>query len=255
MATPMQRAMFLAPNELSGAAARRLHAKQFDFAPVLEEGQPVGVFCGQRPSPARARVASVMRPLDASLLVSADTPVSELVRYIVDEPFLFVVQGRRVTGFVTPSDLGSAPARTHYYLLLAGLEMRLAALVRSRFPDQQRAVRQLSPGAQERHASLAEQLRSRDEFLDDVAALSLMDLVTIAGKLPDLRAEVAGSGRGWGWLTSGLVGFRNDVMHPVREFSKATERGMRELAEFDERLLTLMKVAEAVMAVHPEQNR
>lgn len=240
VAVPIEAAECVQPDDEVARASRWMAKRQFASAPVSVDGRIVGLFAASRGT-SRARVEHHMRRLDAGLLVSADTPLTDLAASLVDEPFLFVVQGRRISGFVTPADMGSAPARTHYYLMLAGLEMLLARLVRARFPVQAEAVRLLSEGRQVKLAELVETLRREDEYLDDVAAMYLHDLLEVAKHLPDMRDRATAGGRTWRWLVHGLISFRNSVMHPVRDFAKATPSGMRDLADYDERLLTLMR--------------
>ena len=225
----------------------RLRALQFDAAPVLEASEPVGIFHAGRAGEGQV-VRDVMQPLSAAMMVSADTAVGELAQELCREPFLFVLKGSRVIGFLTPADLGSAPARTHNYLLLAAVEILLASLLRDVHPDQSTALELLGPGARKRHARTVADLRLKDEFLDDVAALSLADLILLAGKYPEFREEACRGGRGWNWLQDGIVSFRDDVMHPARDFTRATGSRIQKLADFDSRLKTLARAAEACMA-------
>ena len=49
----------------------------------------------------------------------------------METPCLFVLDGRRITGFFVEADLNKQPARTHFYLLVASLEGGLAHLIGS----------------------------------------------------------------------------------------------------------------------------
>lgn len=247
VAIPIEGAESVRPDEGVAKASRWMAERQFASAPVTVDGRVVGLFAAVRGN-SRARVEHHMRRLDAGLLVSADTPLTTLAASLADEPFLFVVQGRRISGFVTPADMGSAPARTHYYLMLAGLEMLLARVVRVTFSNQADAVGLLPAGRQAKLAELIEALRQEDEYLDDVAAMYLTDLLTLAKQIPSVRDRATSEGRTWNWLVHGLISFRNSVMHPVRDFTKATPSGMTDLADYDERLLTLMRAAQGALA-------
>jgi CBS domain-containing protein len=242
---PIQRAASVAPAEAIDAARALMRRHQFDFLPVVDGREPVGLL--EDPGPTAGDVRDVMRPLDSRMLVSSDTGLLDVASFLADQPFLFVVHGRTISGFVTPADMGAAPARTHFYLLLAGLEIRLAALVRATFADQSEAISLLPKGRREKHEQLAAVLRAEDEFLDDVAAVSLTDLVAIAGKIDSFRAAIAEAGVSWRQATRGLPLFRNDVMHPVRRFIKATREGMRDLADFDRHLSVLAWAAEQAL--------
>lgn len=250
LCTPLPVADAVHPSDRVEDASARLRARQFDAAPVLEGLAPIGIFHAARRGDGET-VRDVMQPLTVTVMVSADTAVGELVQHLCQEPFLFVLKGRRVVGFVTPADLGSAPARTHYYLLLAALEILLARLLRVAHPDQSTALGLLPTAGRERHARIVAELRSKDEYLDDIAALSLADLIVLAGKDQDFRKEACSAGCGWNWLQDGIVKFRNDVMHPARDFTRAGGSGIQKLAEFDSRLTTLAQAAEACL--HPRE--
>jgi len=230
--------------------AALLTADQFDSAPVIGAIGPVGIFHAHGAHGPSRTVGEAMPPLDAALLVSADTPLGELIDNLAEEPFLFVVQGRKLTGFITPSDLGSTPARTHFYLQLSGLEIRLADLVRTLYPGprQVEALDLLTDARRANHAKLVEELRNKDEFLDDVAALSLVDLLRIADANQRLRMLVAEGGLSWGAATGGLPGFRDDVMHPARPLSVSDAAGVRKLAARDRSITALTRAAEALIA-------
>ena len=251
LCTSLSAAEVVRPFDRVEDVGARLRARQFDAAPVLEGMEPVGIFYVARAGDGGV-VREVMQPLSAAVMVSADTAVGELAQELCREPFLYVLKGSRVIGFVTPADLGSAPARTHNYLLLAAVEILLASLLRDVHPDQSTALELLGPGARKRHARTVADLRLKDEFLDDVAALSLADLILLAGKYPEFREEACRGGRGWNWLQDGIVSFRDDVMHPARDFTRASSSGIQKLAEFDCRLTTLARAAEACL--HPRES-
>lgn len=250
IAVPLARAVGARPDERLGPVSDRLRADQFTYAPVIEGKMPVGLVTQSTERP-RASVRSVMRPLDGSLLISSDTSLRDLPAALRDEPFLFVLQGRRLTSFVTPADMGAAPARTYYYLLLSQLEILLADLVRRSFPDQSTALAELAADRRSHCEELLKELRARDEALDPVAAMGLVDLITIAKTIPRFAMAATRTGRSWNWLQSSVGDFRNDVMHPVRDFARATQSGMRSLAKFDERVRLLTDAAQEALDAEP----
>lgn len=137
------------------------------------------------------------------------------------EPFLFVLEEEGITGFVTPADLGTVPVRTHFYLRLAHLESLLGNFLRDRYPAQEDAVGLLSPSRLAAYAKVADDLRSKGTFVDDLSCLSLMDLVNIAGKDKVFREATSEGDMTWRRATRGLSDFRNDVMHPTRTLAGA----------------------------------
>lgn len=185
-----------------------------------------------------------MSPVAHEDLVAGDTPFSALVELMSEREFVLVLNEHHIDGMVTRSDLGSAPARTHYYLRLASAEMHLARFVRTRYPDQRLAVDELEQGRRDAHRRLVESLRESDTYLDDVAALSFADLVKIAGKDEGFRTRAThASGRGWRWLVDGIVNFRNDIMHPARDVTALPDFTVRNLVDAERRITALNEAA------------
>ena len=120
--------------------------------------------------------------------------------YLHDRPFLFVVEGREITGLVTPSDLNKQPGRTYFYLLIANLEIAIAEMVRSHFANQSDALGLISKSRRGSVASRLAELRTGDVDADVVAALDFADLLTVVKNTPTLLAAfgevslVVGSG-------------------------------------------------------------
>jgi len=199
LATPMAHAFTLTPGDSAPAAAALMHSRQFNFAPVMDSSRVLGIF-ESTPAPQAGTVDEYMRVLTADVLVSSDMALPELVELLCEQPFVLVLQGHHIAGLITPVDLFSAPARTHFYLRLACTEMLLAQYLRRVHPDQATAIAQLPASAQNRHRKIAAQLRASDDFLDDIAALSLADLVRLAGNDESFRDRtLARGGRGWRW--------------------------------------------------------
>ncbi|OMG54067.1 hypothetical protein BJN44_11020 [Tessaracoccus sp. ZS01] len=246
IATPLTTSFATAPEDSALAMAALLRARQFDSAPVLApDGAPVGVFRADNDGTFddETPVSQVMAPLTAHLFVSGDTPLSTLMRRMSEEPFLFVLDDRGVIGFITPADLGTVPVRSHFYLRLAHLESQLGDYLRDRFSDQTMAIAQLSPSRREAQVRIAEDLRNKDTFVDDIACLSLDDLVCIVGKDPAFREATRQQGIGWRRATKGIADFRNDVMHPARPFGDSTDARPGKLVEWEDSLRALSRAA------------
>lgn len=140
--------------------------------------------------------------------------------------------------------MGSPPGRTHFYLLLSALEISASEWVRALYPDQSQALALLAPGRRESHAKLLADLRAKDEHLDEVAALGLVDLIRVLERTPEAEAAARGEGLRWKDLGRGFGDFRNDVMHPVRAFAHATPDGLLRLRNIDRHLVRFIRLAE-----------
>ena len=130
-------------------------------------------------------------------------------------PMTFVVDGHRVSGFVTPSDLNRHPARAHFYLLLADLEMALARLVRGHFADLDDALALLHPQSQGVvRARFAADVKN-DVETDVVTGMDLSHLLRVVGLTAELRARLgAHDEETWHAWTGGLRSLRDAVDAP-----------------------------------------
>ena len=236
LATPLAEVMTFATSEDSVVAAAKLAERHFDHAPVVDDrGRVIGVVALKDLSRGVA-VRECSGGLHECAVVSADTGLPDVLRFLQEDPFLLVLEGRHVGAILTPADLGRPASRTYFYLLLAQLEIALAAVVRQDYPDQSLALTELTLERQESIQGLLRDLRASDDLIDEVAALSLTDLLRVAGA-NDAYREVFVSGS-WSWraLSAELGRFRNDVMHPVREFREASSMGMSKLLDQVHRL-------------------
>lgn len=148
-----------------------------------------------------------------------------------------------MSGFITATDLGSVPARTHFYLQLAHLESTLGAQLRRCYPDQAEAISLLSPNRQECQSKIAEDLRSKDRFIDDLSCVSLDDMITIAADSQAFRQAFEGANVTMRAARRGIGDFRNDIMHPARTFPSTAK-----LVEREARIEALIRAAESLGA-------
>lgn len=236
MAWPLSEAMVCGTQEPIEPLILRMQQKQFDYCPVVDNGEPVGIFSRLG---APASVAQGTQALRIGQLISADTPILELARKLDEHDFIFVLTGSRISGFITPSDLGSTLARSFAYLQLASVEIGLSDFLRGRFHRQEFAIEHLTQARRAAHAVLVSSLREADQYIDDIAACSLEDLLRLAGKDAVFR-EALPAGRGWQRLKSGLSDFRNDVMHPARPL---VGPGVRDVGKFVEKIENLQILA------------
>ncbi len=154
----------------AGEAKARLTEGRFDYAPVQRDGALVGYVAERELDAGSAEpVLAKLRPITPEIIVSADAPFHDLLRWL-DCGFLFVLEGNRLTGFVTPSDANRQAALSYFYLLIGEVEVGLARLIRGRFePDE--AVGLLSPQcAQAVEARMADDRRKNLDA--DVSATS-----------------------------------------------------------------------------------
>lgn len=223
----------------AAAAAAVLRAENFDQAPVVEEGRIVGV--ARRDALAAAgTVRDAVRGLSDGLLVSGDTPLGDVPTLLLAEPFLFVLDRARIAGFVTPWDLNKQPARAHLYLLLADLEMSLAALIRRRYGREQGAMLELlDPDRASKIRGRFRKARRQDRESDIAALLDFEDVLEIAGADEYLRRRLGSPMRDdWAAGVAEFSTTRQGVMHLTGELVGG-RLSLDELINVERRVRTL----------------
>ena len=220
LSTPIADAEVARPGERAGDIAARLGARAFDHAPVVKDDVVLGyVRRSDLESKAENNVLELMRPVGAGILVSTNAQVRTVLEALVEAPFIFVVEGRRVSGFVVYADMNRHAARTYFYLLVADLELALGALLRKHYSRVRPLLRHIS--ARNRRAALMRFIedRARDVELDELSAVAFNDVLQIVGRSPRTRRTLGCvTEPEWVETIGDLNTFRNAVMHPNRAF-------------------------------------
>ena len=127
--TSLASAVTVELTESPEAAYSRLQSASFDQAPVTRAGRLAGWIATE----ALARhepVESCMTALEDCTLVSAESSIAGILPLLANRKFLFVVGAGEMLGFIVLSDLDRHAVRSYVYLLIAGIEMQLAEIVR-----------------------------------------------------------------------------------------------------------------------------
>lgn len=203
----------------AGNVLRTMNANRFENMPVTSKGRVVGYVRRSklRKADPEGPIRNVTNSLAGGAIISGDTPIAEIMEWIADQRILFVLEGREISGVVSIYDFNKQPARAYYYLVLAGLEIALADLIRWRYGTKQ--------------ANLIAHLGSRDvgelnERMDRdragaghediVSYLNFKHLLRIFEKDRALRMELGKfETNKWNSMTRPLGELRNEVMHPV----------------------------------------
>lgn len=246
----LEEAMTLEPGDDARQAAASLAERGFDQAPVTENGRIVGLFWSERAHDRGSRVIDALDTVAIENLVSADAPVSHALAWLADARCLFVLDGRRISGFVTEADLNKQPARVYFYLLVASLETALAQLLRRwTGGDEERVVAALPTGIRRRVLAARSESRADDVDADIIAFLLFSDILRVIGRIPSLLELLgARSTSAWENRTGALVGLRNAVMHPTKELL-GRERPLVRLVEHDSLLRELLGRLDEAAAV------
>jgi len=220
LATPLADATTAAPNERGSTALRRLQPHAFDQAPVMLADELLGWVATTRlkANPTYS-VRRSMQRLGPASYVSADAPVRTVVEALAGSGMVFVVTGREVDGFVVAADINKHAARTHFYLLVADLELALVALLRRSYVHVAILLNRLSSKDRSDAKKRFDRDRELGSDVDQLAVLDFQDLLTIVGRSPRVRRVFeCRSEDDWSRLSEGMNRFRVAVMHPSSPF-------------------------------------
>jgi hypothetical protein len=112
---------------------------EFDQIPIAKGNRIVGIL---------ERKGRRRRPLDDSLLVSADEYLAGFIFTLKDQPYRLVVDGTSIRGIVTWSDLLKTPVLLFAYSLIAELELLMNAAIQVKYGNNDEWVRDLDKEGQ-----------------------------------------------------------------------------------------------------------
>jgi hypothetical protein len=172
ISTSLHNAVTVRQDENPSDAYARLTESRFDQAPVMRSGRVVG-WVKTANLKAAPKVKGATKALADSAIVSGDAPMAETLALLGSHGFVFTVE-ERISGFITPSDLDRHAARSHFYLLISGIEMLLSELVRVSIPEELVVLR-ISEDTRDRW----KEARSRNSETHAVEYLYLKDLAEL----------------------------------------------------------------------------
>jgi hypothetical protein len=119
----------------------RADAEPYDQLPVTDGGRIVGLLRhgGMRSSGGPARgadstVRDLMQRLDETTLIAAEAGILTFLLGAKTSPCRLVLDGDRITGLVSKSDLQKLPVRSLLFHIVTHLELATAAWIRRHFP-------------------------------------------------------------------------------------------------------------------------
>ena len=224
IATDINDAFCVSQNDSGRTALLLLEQGRFDQAPVVSEPQHIVGWVAADQLRDVDTVRSVMTSLDKTAIVSTESPITHVLQLLGQQGLVFTVGDNGLSGFIVHSDLDRQPARTHFYLLVAGIEILLSEIIRCSLLERT-IIGAMSPALAKQY----EKAKKSNNETHPVEYLYLTTLVKLFMELPRARNANALSKPSAEWLIS-LNKFRRLVMHP--SCSIATARSATEIAEF-----------------------
>jgi hypothetical protein len=154
-----------------------------------------------------------MTTLENCTLVSAEASIATILQLLLKDRFLFTVSQDGLTGFIVHSDMDRHAVRSYLYLLISGIEMLLAEIVKSAVPEG-RIVTAIHRNMKKAY----KQAHSDNQETSPAEYLYIGDLVRLFS-----QTTYARSPRLWNdsfhQMLLEVKAFRNSVMHPVRSIA------------------------------------
>ncbi len=231
--TPLEECLVVDLGVVEAGVLARMQAAGFDDAPVLSGGKLLGVVSAATLS----ALLEDKRPLSIDALRVTDrttwltcssrarVSATHLLAALVDERCTIVCDPAGsvlhavgpARGFLTISDLNRHVFRAALYAALAALEARLAAAIQSRFDDPWTWIKSLSEEHQVRILGYWELSKRNGLDVGPIAALTLTNLLAIAGQNKNLLTDLGFASRSaFDKAVGSIPSIRNAVMHPVR---------------------------------------
>lgn len=191
------------PDEAIEDVFRRYPA--FDQIPVADQGHLIGTL-ERRDTECCGFVREHLRPLSDSFLVAADEPLNRTLPLLREAcSYRLLLEGTRINGIVTRSDLLKLPVRLYAFSLVTHLELVMAEIIQRHRPDNTW------------WELLSESRRSkvevkRQELATRRADPDLLELTDFCDKR-DIMRKVLCPGNGFEAQLKGVEEMRNAVAH------------------------------------------
>lgn len=125
VATPRRAFVTCTPDERVADVALKVQVEGFDHLPVVNQDNLV-IGTLDAAEGVDELVGDVMHALDERYLIGATTSILEFLRDADLRPFRYVVDGTKVCGLVSLSDIQRLPVRSALFALITQLEMTMA---------------------------------------------------------------------------------------------------------------------------------
>lgn len=117
-------------------AADWLSERDYDSAPLFEDGRPIGYVtrdAAEAASPDTS-LAEITEPLTVDVLIASDSPLDTVLEALYDRPFYYLADRNQVTGILTRADLNTEPVYQHLYTNLSQLEHAFRTIIQDHVP-------------------------------------------------------------------------------------------------------------------------
>lgn len=214
--TYLDHATVLSPSSPSRSSLKELRSQNFDQAPVVDGGVPIGYVLARDLENTRGSVEAHVRPILPHALASETSTLDEALSWLAVSGFLFVLHGHAISGFVVPSDINRQSGRAYFFLTLTDLELELAEAVRSVHRSRDVLEALPAPAARAVRRRMAERVKANVEA-DVVAEMTLSQLFHVIGTEADMLSRLGfKSNEQWRASWEPINDLRRRIAHPTK---------------------------------------
>lgn len=190
--------------------------ERFDYLPVVtgksKDASIIGLFHRARIirdiSLHHKTVKNLMDPLSESNLISADAGILSFLRTADTQPCRLLVQGTRIMGLVSLSDIQRLPVRPVLFLLITQLELLMSRIIRQEYGNSTQWIERLSPSRQSKLNEEIDKKGKNNMMIDPILMAQFCDKRDIISE----NYRLVGSGKFCKELTR-VEHLRNDLAH------------------------------------------
>ncbi len=241
--TPWARAVSVEPGPVDGSILSRLREADFDQAPVVHSGNPLGIvltahledlLASDRPLEPTSSVVGRRR-------VGLSPPIDDLLGAIAEQRGVIIGESAEDSpGFVTLSDLNRHHFKAALYPLFAELEAGLADLVGGLYSEPWEWLKFLDKDRQARLVGYWELSKRDGVDIGPLAGTMLSELSDVCASSEPIRKRLGFESRGqWKSTFDGISGLRHAIMHPVRPMIHDLD-DVKQLRERLSKMLTML---------------
>ncbi|MFG6519506.1 CBS domain-containing protein [Sulfitobacter sp. 1A13496] len=236
------------PSE-TAAKVKKANKLNFSYIPVVDQKKRVvGLYNAERwfgDDAPNHPVESDYLPLSEDIVIGADASIFDFIRSADEVSTKLVVSGDGVAGLVSLSDVQQLPVRAALFALVTSLEMAMAMVIESRWPNAEEWMELLT---ENRRGKLKDQIKiakQRDGFVSEIAFTQFGDKSTLLHK----GGLVEGTRTAHEARFNAIQDLRNDLAHANRyadtpEAAVTVCRVVRDIYEIKDQLLRAGPVIE-----------
>ncbi len=218
--TPWARAVSVEPGPVDGSILSKLRGADFDQAPVVHLGKPLGIVLTAHLDELHA-TGSPLEPTSSFVgrrRVGLSPSIDDLLAAIAEQRGAIIGEhDDESPGFVTLSDLNRHHFKAALYPLFAEMEAGLADLVGAQYSEPWDWLKVLEKDRQARLVGYWELSKRDGVDIGPLAGTMLSELSDVCASSEPIRQRLGFESRGqWKSTFDGISGLRNAIMHPVR---------------------------------------